>query len=67
MVDPTSLRCRQFMWDNYIKKNYYDYGVKNFWLDETDLGVGLAGPVDAACGPGACWGGIARTLMPLTA
>lgn len=42
------------MWDNYIKKNYYDYGVKNFWLDETDLGVGLAGPVEAACGPGAC-------------
>lgn len=52
MVDPTSARCREFMWDSYISKNYFDHGVYDYWLDETDLGVGMSGVQDTSCGPG---------------
>ena len=36
-VDPTSAACRTLMWDAYIKPNYFDHGVRHFWLDETDF------------------------------
>ena len=38
MIDPTSFvdmtnpEARKFVWSK-IKKNYFDYGIKNFWLD----------------------------------
>jgi len=34
-VDVTSGDARQFMWDK-IKKNYWDKGVRMFWLDEAE-------------------------------
>eukprot|EP00054_Salpingoeca_dolichothecata_P000078 m.15970 g.15970 ORF g.15970 m.15970 type:complete len:601 (-) comp10128_c0_seq1:43-1845(-) len=51
MVDPTSRRCRDFMWSTYVKPNYHDQGVTAYWLDETDIGVGLGQHVTTACGP----------------
>ena len=36
-ADPTSAHCRDLMWKQYLKPNYYDKGVKTFWLDETDF------------------------------
>ena len=51
IVDPTTQACRDTLWRNYIKPNYYDHGVRTFWLDETDfMKSGLA------CG-GADFGG----------
>ena len=38
MIDPTSFvdmtnpEARRFVWDR-LKKNYYDYGIRDFWLD----------------------------------
>ncbi len=29
----TNPETRAFVWDK-VKKNYYDYVIKNFWLDE---------------------------------
>ena len=37
IVDPTTQACRDTLWRNYIKPNYYDHGVRTFWLDETDF------------------------------
>lgn len=34
-VDVTNPGARQFMWDK-IKKNYYDLGIRMFWLDEAE-------------------------------
>lgn len=34
-IDPMNPETRRFVWDK-IKKNYYDYGIKNFWLDEAE-------------------------------
>ena len=34
-VDVTNPDARQFMWEK-IKKNYYDIGVRMFWLDEAE-------------------------------
>lgn len=33
--DPTNPKAREYVW-NKVKKNYYDLGVKNFWLDESE-------------------------------
>lgn len=33
--DPTNPAARQYVWDK-AKKNYYDKGVKVFWLDEAE-------------------------------
>ena len=33
--DPTNPKARKYLWDK-IKKNYYDYGIKVFWLDEAE-------------------------------
>ena len=33
--DPTNPEAREFVW-NEVKKNYYDKGVKIFWLDEAE-------------------------------
>lgn len=34
-IDPTNPETREYVW-NKIKKNYYDKGVKIFWLDEAE-------------------------------
>lgn len=33
--DPTNPSARMFVWDK-VKKNYYDMGIKIFWLDEAE-------------------------------
>ena len=33
--DPTNPDARKYVWD-IAKKNYYDYGVRIFWLDEAE-------------------------------
>ena len=30
--DPTNPEARKYVWDK-VKQNYYDYGIKIFWLD----------------------------------
>ncbi|RKJ38759.1 glycoside hydrolase family 31 protein [Acutalibacter sp. 1XD8-33] len=39
-IDPFNPETRKFVWD-VCKRNYYDYGIDGFWLDnsEPDLGV----------------------------
>jgi alpha-D-xyloside xylohydrolase len=34
-IDPTNPGAREYLW-NKAKKNYYDYGIKLFWLDEAE-------------------------------
>lgn len=34
-IDPTNPDTRQFVWET-VKKNYYDRGIHNFWLDEAE-------------------------------
>lgn len=34
-IDPTNPATRTFVW-NKIKQNYYDNGIKTFWLDEAE-------------------------------
>ncbi len=34
-MDATNPRTRKYVWDK-IKKNYYDMGIKTFWLDEAE-------------------------------
>ncbi len=34
-IDPMNPHTRRFVWDK-IKKNYYDYGIHSFWLDEAE-------------------------------
>ena len=34
-IDPTNPETAKFYWEK-VKKNYYDYGIKNFWLDEAE-------------------------------
>lgn len=36
--DSTNPEARQFLWDT-LKKNYYDQGIKNFWIDQADGGA----------------------------
>lgn len=33
--DPTNPEAREYVWQK-AKKNYYDYGIKIFWLDEAE-------------------------------
>ncbi len=33
--DATNPRSRSYVWEK-CKKNYYDYGIKVFWLDEAE-------------------------------
>lgn len=35
MIDVTNPECRQYVW-NKIKKNYYEKGIKIFWMDEAE-------------------------------
>lgn len=37
-VDVTNPEARRFMWEK-VKENYYQYGIKMFWLDEAEPGV----------------------------
>lgn len=34
-IDAMNPDTRSYVW-NKVKKNYYDYGIKNFWLDEAE-------------------------------
>lgn len=34
-IDPTNPRTREYVWEQ-IKKSYYSYGIKTFWLDEAE-------------------------------
>lgn len=34
-IDPMNPETRSFVWDR-VKENYYDKGIKNFWLDEAE-------------------------------
>ena len=34
-VDVTHPEAREFVWEK-VKKNYYDLGIRNFWLDEAE-------------------------------
>lgn len=34
-IDVTNPETREFVWD-IVKKNYYDNGIPNFWLDEAE-------------------------------
>lgn len=36
--DPTNPEAREYVWGK-AKKNYYDKGVKIFWLDEAEPGI----------------------------
>lgn len=36
--DATNPEARRFIWDT-VKKNYYDFGVRHWWLDEDDPDV----------------------------
>ena len=40
-VDPTTAKCRDFIWDSFVKPRYFDKGITTYWLDETD-GEGTA-------------------------
>lgn len=34
-IDPMNPETRKFVWDK-IRQNYYEYGIRNFWLDEAE-------------------------------
>lgn len=34
-IDPMNPETRRFVWDK-IKRHYYDYGIRTFWLDEAE-------------------------------
>lgn len=34
-IDSTNPETREFMWQK-VKENYYDYGIKTFWLDQAE-------------------------------
>ncbi|KAF1356110.1 glycosyl hydrolases family 31-domain-containing protein [Delphinella strobiligena] len=36
--DSTNPGARDFLWDT-LKRNYYDNGIKNFWIDQADGGA----------------------------
>ncbi|KAJ5991705.1 hypothetical protein N7451_007429 [Penicillium sp. IBT 35674x] len=36
--DSTNPEARQFLW-NTLKRNYFDKGIKNFWIDQADGGA----------------------------
>ncbi|KAI6799557.1 Alpha-xylosidase [Hortaea werneckii] len=37
LVDSTNPKARDFLWSK-LKYNYYDKGIKNFWIDQADGG-----------------------------
>jgi len=41
-IDPTTPKCRGYIWDNFLKPRYFDKGITAYWLDETD-GEGTQG------------------------
>ena len=34
-IDPTNPRTREYVWEQ-VKKTYYSYGIRTFWLDEAE-------------------------------
>lgn len=57
--DPTNPHTREFIWDT-VKRNYYDKGVRVWWLDacEPELNPGHAGNLAFYAGPGNAVAGI---------
>ena len=57
-IDATITSCRDLIWNNYLKPNYYSQGVSAYWLDETD-GEGTHGcpphGYDTSFGPAAAY------------
>jgi len=41
-IDPTTSKCRDYIWTNFLKPRYFDKGITAYCLDETD-GEGTAG------------------------
>ena len=39
-IDPTNKKTREFLWDK-LKRNYYDCGIKLFWLDVAEPGYSV--------------------------
>jgi alpha-glucosidase (family GH31 glycosyl hydrolase) len=37
-IDSTNPDARRFLWDT-LKRNYYDKGIRNFWIDQADGGA----------------------------
>jgi alpha-glucosidase (family GH31 glycosyl hydrolase) len=37
-IDSTNPAARSFLWKT-LKRNYYDKGIKNFWIDQADGGA----------------------------
>lgn len=37
-IDPSNPRTRKYVWEQ-IKKTYYSYGIRNFWLDQAEPDV----------------------------
>ncbi|KAF7596790.1 hypothetical protein BBP40_012389 [Aspergillus hancockii] len=37
-IDSTNAAAREFLWAT-LKRNYYDKGIKNFWIDQADGGA----------------------------
>lgn len=35
-IDPTTAKCRDYIWNNFVKPRYFDKGITTYWLDETD-------------------------------
>lgn len=52
--DPTNPRAREFIW-SIVKRNYYDLGIRVWWLDacEPELNPGHPGNLALHAGPGA--------------
>ncbi|MFC7327197.1 TIM-barrel domain-containing protein [Marinactinospora rubrisoli] len=51
--DPTNPEARRFVWET-VKRNYYDIGVRVWWLDacEPEIRPGHPGNLDYHAGPG---------------
>lgn len=32
-IDPTSQHCRDFIWQHFVKPNYYVHGIRDYWLE----------------------------------
>ena len=58
VVDTTITKCRDLIWDSFLRPNYYEQGVSAYWLDETD-GEGTDGcpphGYDTSFGPAAAF------------
>ena len=42
VLDTTITSCRDLIWNSFLRPNYYNQGIAQYWLDETD-GEGTSG------------------------